>query len=60
VRRLFWPAGDFTLWGTPPEDYPPGYFGSVRWGVLARLVLVYGVLLFGLMLAVAFAASVLT
>jgi hypothetical protein len=57
VRRLFWPAGDFTLWGTALEDHPPGYFRSIRWGVLARLVLVYGLLLFAVMVGVALVAS---
>jgi hypothetical protein len=59
VRRLFWPAGDFTASATPLEEYPAGYFTSIRWGVLARLVLVYGLALFALVVAVAVVASAL-
>jgi hypothetical protein len=58
VRPLFWPFGDFT--GIRPfGDRPAGYAGSIRWGVLARLVLVYGLGLFALMVAVALVASAL-
>jgi len=59
VRRLTWPFGDYTASGRQLGDYPPGYFGSVRWGVLARLVLVYGLALFAVMVGVALVASVL-
>jgi hypothetical protein len=59
VRRLFWPAGDFTASATPLEEYPAGCFTSIRWGVLARLVLVYGLGLFAVLVGVALVASVL-
>jgi len=59
VRPLSWPFGDFTgirqIGGGRPADYT----GSIRWGVLARLVLVYGLGLFALMVLVALVASAL-
>jgi hypothetical protein len=58
VRPLLWPFGDWTT-GRQISDRPYGYFGSVRWGVLARLVLVFGLGLFALMVVVALAGSVL-
>ena len=58
VRPLFWPFGDWTA-GRQLSDRPSGYLGSIRWGVLARLVLVYGLLLFAVMVAVALVASAL-
>jgi hypothetical protein len=59
VRRLFWPAGDFTASATPLEEYPAGSFTSIRWGVLARLVLAYGLALFAVLVGVALVASAL-
>jgi hypothetical protein len=57
VRPLYWPFGDHT--GIRQVGRPAGYAGSIRWGVLARLVLVYGVGLFALMVVVALVASAL-
>jgi hypothetical protein len=57
VRGQVWPFGDFTSSGMRCEQYPSGYFTSVRWGVLARLVLVYGLLLFALVVGVALVAT---
>jgi hypothetical protein len=58
VRPLYWPFGDFS--GIRQVGgRPAGYAGSIRWGVLARLVLVYGLGLFALMVLVALVASAL-
>ena len=58
VRPLYWPFGDFT--GIRQAgDRPYGYAGSIRWGVLARLVLVYGLGLFAVMVLVALVAAAL-
>ena len=59
VRRLYWPAGDFAASGRQIGDYPQGYFTSIRWGVLARLILVWGLGLFALMVGIALVASAL-
>jgi hypothetical protein len=56
VRPQFWPFGDWTS-GRQISDRPYGYFGSIRVGVLARLILVYGLLLFAVMVAVALLGS---
>jgi hypothetical protein len=58
VRPLFWPFGDYA--GIRNFGHrPAGYTGSIRWGVLARLVLVYGLGLFALIVAGALVASAL-
>ena len=58
VRRLTWPFGDFIASVRQIGDYPPGYFGSIRWGVLARLILIWGLALFAVLVGVALVASV--
>ena len=58
VRPLYWPFGDWT--GIRQGgDRPAGYAGSIRWGVLARLALVYGLLLFAVIVGVALVGAAL-
>jgi hypothetical protein len=54
VRPLFWPFGDYMLSRT---DTPSGYWRSVRWGMLFRLIAVWsGVLAVVIVIAGAIAS----
>lgn len=58
VRPLYWPFGDLS--GIRQvRDHPAGYERSIRWRPLARLVLLYGLGLFAVMVGVALLASAL-
>ena len=53
VRPQWWPFGDRPFYGSTPDLYPYGYWGSIRWGRLLALVLVWGLGLFAIMVVVA-------